>query len=227
MGGGVDSILSNAKVIFTQSRQCMTTLALRFVHALFEQPSDKNTQLQMKQQLVVRQMPGAALPPVAHGRNVLFCYALDMCAFQSGRSTLAEQLFLFRDNVVAASTKVARASIVLLFANLVQFCIDVERYRVSYAGVTGYTGPPHCSTSLYHYIEQNFVAVVPPAVSMHLVVPKANSRYDFTERTAPLLERLAARLATGPDDVSGSQRNVRRHVVRIIRRQKKKKNPFF
>ena len=141
-------VLSNAKPIYTQPRVCTSTLALRFVHELFA-PGQTGALVQLKPYAVVAPRGHSApLPSGSNARAASLVFSIDMCTFKSAQRTLASEVEAFRNALTARLQQVARANVVLLFANLVQFAIDIERYQHVYRGVPEYNGPPSCATSV-------------------------------------------------------------------------------
>lgn len=171
------------------------TLALRYVYALFD--SAQAHQLVLKSMAILRIPLRMALPvsPIA-SRSTVFVYTIDLCGFRTAQRSLTVEASTLRETVTLGVATASRSLVLILFTNVVQFCIDVERYRTPYAGITGYPGVPGCAMSLYRFIERAIVIAVPPNVTLHVATPKVNSRFDFSQRTAPLLERIVSRLGT-------------------------------
>jgi hypothetical protein len=173
----------------------MSTLALRYVYALFD--GAQAHQLVLKQMAILRiplqkPMPSAAVA----SRPSVFVYTIDLCGFRTAQRSLALEASTVRELITTGMQLSSRSLVLILFTNVVQFCIDIERYRTPYVGIAGYTGAPGCAMSLYRFIERAIVSAVPANVTLHVATPKVNSRFDFSQRTAPLLDRIVSRLAT-------------------------------
>jgi hypothetical protein len=177
------SVLSNLTGIFSDSRVCVTTLALRFLYAMFD--SHNAHQLVLKQMAVVRVPQRMPVPPAVASRVAVLVYSVDLCALRvkEGR-TLQTEAKELQDIVAAGIKSASRVLVLLLITNVVQFCIDVERSLANYHGLSSYSGTPGCAISLYRYIEQYLVKSVPAHVPLHVATPKANSRFDFSQARA-------------------------------------------
>jgi serine/threonine protein kinase/GTPase SAR1 family protein len=207
-------VFNNVKPLFAQTRVCLTSLAARFLfefYLLGHVPPPPPQLVQLKQCAVFYPRDTGLLPAGSNQRSGAMVYCVDLCALRS--RTLADELELFRGALRVYGQQLARSCVFLLFTNMVQFVVDIERDNIVYVGLAAYQGPPGCATSMYKFVEKHFAQHVPPTIVLHLMLPKVNSRFDFVERAAPLIEQWTSRYVGGLEPVpTAAQRVVRRHA---------------
>ena len=174
-------MLSNVTSIFSDNRLCVSTLALRYLNALHD--CSNVHALQLKQLHLVRVPPRSAAPAsILSARVAVLVYAVDLCCFRNAQRSVHAEAGALRDALTSAMIVAApRSCVLLLLTNVVQFCMDIERYKITYAGAVGYQGAPGCAVSLYRFVERVMCSAVPPNVALHVATPKLNSRFDFSQ----------------------------------------------
>lgn len=180
------SVLSNVTTIFSDARVCQSTLALRYMYAMFK--AHEPNELVVKQMALLRVPTRSPIPSAVASRPTVLIYSVDLCLLRAGtQRTLATEASALRDTLSAAVALASRSVALLLLTNVVQFCIEVERYKLPHPGIVGYNGAAGCAVSLCRFIERALVVAAPANVALHVAAPKCNSRYDFTQASAPFV----------------------------------------